>query len=343
MKKKDVLNLIRSHVENNEVAFRNAAYVIADDFRLNGDATLADYILALMSDVNAFVPQSVTDDSEFLEYVKVEKQSLFLPDSLHNDILGLIHAASYESGIRKILFYGAPGTGKTETVKNLARILHRELFSVNFSLLIDSRLGQTQKNVVQLFKTINSQKYMSNAIVLFDEIDALALDRTNARDLREMGRVTSTMLKELEAVNDKVIIIATTNLYEHFDRAFVRRFDAILNFDQYKIDDLIEISEKICNYYLLRDNRLGRNMRLLGKIVKNMSSVLSPAELKNSIKVAIAFSDKNDKFDYLRRLFTSIVGSNVKNYQELQDKGFSLREIEILSGDSKSKIGRELQ
>ena len=63
MKKRDVLNLIKFHVENNDAAFRNVAYDIAKDFDVAGDNQLADYILALLSDANKFVPQSTgTDD-----------------------------------------------------------------------------------------------------------------------------------------------------------------------------------------------------------------------------------------------------------------------------------------
>lgn len=64
---------------------------------------------------------------------------------------------------------------------------------VDFSALIDSKLGQTQKNLTELFKEINQFMQPEKVLVLFDEIDAIALDRTNANDLREMGRVTSTL------------------------------------------------------------------------------------------------------------------------------------------------------
>ncbi|HEM1159143.1 TPA: AAA family ATPase, partial [Listeria monocytogenes] len=67
----------------------------------------------------------------------------------------------------------------------------------------------------------------SKLLILFDEIDAIALDRVNSNDLREMGRVTSTILKELDKLNEEVVLIATTNLYEKFDRALIRRFDSV--------------------------------------------------------------------------------------------------------------------
>ena len=78
MKKKDVLNLIRYHTEHNDVAFRNEAYNIAKEFDRTGDSQLAAYIIALLSDANALVPQSTDSDikSEFLEKKIVVKASL---------------------------------------------------------------------------------------------------------------------------------------------------------------------------------------------------------------------------------------------------------------------------
>ena len=90
------------------------------------------------------------------------------------------------------------GTGKTETAKHIARILNRELYQAEFGAIIDSKLGQTSKNITTIFDEINNLPHPEKIIILFDEIDALALDRLNNNDLREMGRATSTLLKELD-------------------------------------------------------------------------------------------------------------------------------------------------
>src|SRR5699024_7399056 len=122
--------------------------------------------------------------------------------------LGIVNAVSYNVGINKFLLQGAPGTGKTEAVKQIARILEREIYMVDFSSLVDSKLGQTQKNISTMFKEINNFTFPDKIIILFDEIDALALDRTNSNDLREMGRATSTMLKGMDHLNEQVVLIA---------------------------------------------------------------------------------------------------------------------------------------
>ncbi|WP_261787252.1 ATP-binding protein, partial [Fusobacterium necrophorum] len=61
-----------------------------------------------------------------------------------------------------------------------------------------------------------------------------------------MGRVTSTILRELDRLTDlnkEIVLIATTNLYSNFDKALVRRFDAVINFNRYSDEDLIEVAE----------------------------------------------------------------------------------------------------
>ena len=146
--------------------------------------------------------------------------------------MGIVNAIGQNVGINKYLFYGAPGTGKTETVKQIARILSRELYVVDFDNLIDSKLGQTAKNISNLFCQLNSVVHPERMIILFDEIDSIALDRTNSNDLREMGRATSAVLKGMDNLNDQIVMIATTNLFDFFDKALLRRFDACIDFNR---------------------------------------------------------------------------------------------------------------
>ncbi|MGN0895689.1 MAG: AAA family ATPase [Succinivibrio sp.] len=56
-----------------------------------------------------------------------------------------------------------------------------------------------------------------------------------------MSNLYSSLLKYLDSLPKDIVIIATTNLYEHFDKALTRRFDALINFDRYTQSDLLEI------------------------------------------------------------------------------------------------------
>ena len=68
-----------------------------------------------------------------------------------------------------------------------------------------------------------------------------------------------------------------------------------------------------------------------------------PGDLKNIIKTALAFSDPEDDSDFLRRFYESLIGDIPSNIVELQEQGFTIREIEIFSGISKSQVARSLQ
>lgn len=343
MKKKNVINLIKYYAEGNDVSFRDEAYEIANDFNALGDRELAEYIMALLSKANTFVPQINEDDNSFLHRIEYSKEPLPLPEIIKNDILGIVNAIGQNVGINKYLFYGAPGTGKTETVKQVARILSRELYIVDFDTLIDSKLGQTAKNISNLFLQLNSVAHPERMIVLFDEIDAIALDRTNSNDLREMGRATSAVLKGMDNLNEQIVMIATTNLYDSFDKALLRRFDSCIDFNRYSREDLHYIAEIVLGNFLNKFKYAGRNLRLFNKILDEFNNIPYPGELKNLIKSSIAFSKPNNEFDYLKRLYTAVTNNPNPDVKELQAKGYTVREIEILSGISKSHVSRLLQ
>ena len=343
MKKKNVINLIKYYTEKNDAGFRNEAYEIAKEFDISGDYQLAEYIMSLLSDVNTFVPQGLENVSSFFEKIEANTDMLLLPDEITNDLIGVVNAIENHIGINKFLFQGAPGTGKTEAVKQLARILNREIFMVDFSAVVDSKLGQTQKNLSMLFKEINQFVQPLKVIVLFDEIDALALDRTNQNDLREMGRATSALLKEFDRMNENVVLVATTNLYQHFDKALIRRFDSVIDFNRYSQEDILSVAEKMLDKYLDKLKLANRDIRLFRKIMKLMPQLPYPGELKNMIKTAVAFSDPNDDMDYFRRLYYAVCNEKPKDLKKLQSQKFTVREMEILVGRSKSSVARDLK
>ena len=341
MKKGNVVNLIKYYSENNDLAFRNEAYEIAKDFDKTGDYQLAEYIMGLLSDVNTFIPQIDENKLVFLKKLEINDEPLPLPDEIKKDVIGIVNAVGHNIGVNKFLFQGAPGTGKTETVKQLARILDRNLFAVDFAYIIDSKLGETAKNISKLFNEINTLPSPEKVIILFDEIDSIALDRTNSKDIREMGRATTAVLKGLDNLNQKILLIATTNLFSHFDKALIRRFDSVIDFNRYSREDLIDISEIILNYYLSKFKFAGKNIRLFRKIISLIKEIPYPGDLKNIIKTSIAFSSPNDEYDYLKRLYSSLVGN--KDLKNMQLQGFTVREMEILTGVSKSQVSRELK
>jgi SpoVK/Ycf46/Vps4 family AAA+-type ATPase len=341
MKKKNIINLIKYFAEHNDSAFKEEAYTIARIFDDNGDYQLSQYIMSLLSNTNTFVPQVDEYDSVYFRKVKLNNDPLPLPQSIKEDIVGIINAVSHDAGVNKFLFEGAPGTGKTETVKQIARILERNLYVVEFESVLDSKMGQTSKNIVELFNEIRSIPNIANVVVLFDELDSIVMDRINQNDLREMGRVTSTFLRELDRLEDDVLLFATTNIFESFDKALLRRFDAVINFNRYSKSDLIEVAESILNSLLAKFKNAGRNMRLFRKIINLFDEIPYPGDLVNLIKTSLAFSSPSDEFDYLKKIMNTVHPNYDLKY--LSDSGFTLREIEMLTNVSKSQASRELR
>lgn len=343
MKKSNVVSLIQYHVERDDRAFMDEAFEIARDFDRNGDTSLSGYIMSLLSSTGAFTTQAYEADFDYLIKTPISNHPLPLPDSIFEDVRGIINAASRGVGINKFLFKGRPGSGKTETAKQIARLMGREMLSVDFNALIDSKLGQTSKNISNLFKEIARLPNQDIYVLLFDEIDALILDRINDSDLREMGRATSTFLRELDEMGSRVVLVATTNLYDYFDKAVLRRFDFIVDFDRYSHEDLCDVAETILEQMLSKFEVKGRNTRLLKKILSCNDELPYPAELENIIKTSIAFSNPSVEGDYLRRLYLALASCPTNDIQELKSQGFTLKEIEILTDTSKSSAARKLE
>ena len=345
MKKQDIIELIEAHLKNNDSAFINKVYEIAREFSENGDKEIAEYLVSQVTPSLRFNAQSTeaTIKSSFFRKIPSSREQFLLPNTLSDQLKGLVNAVSKNIGINKFLFIGLPGTGKTEAAKQLSRILHRDLYVVNFDVLVDSRLGMTAKNIVALFDEINNFVMPQKTIFLFDEIDALALDRINKNDIREMGRATSTLLRCLDDLNKNVMLIATTNLQKQLDVALKRRFDAIIDFDQYSFDDLCEVALSYIDS-LSRDNPVEKDSKLLKKIIAYSDETLTPGRIKSILRTSIAFSDGYGK-DYLRRFYLLVRKETKDGLEELKNLhafGFSLREMETLTLKSKSEIFRML-
>jgi SpoVK/Ycf46/Vps4 family AAA+-type ATPase len=117
-------------------------------------------------------------------------------------------------------FAGPPGTGKTICAEAIAHSLGRRLLLVRYAELESVWMGETPKNVAEIFRTARDER----AVLLFDEADAIAARRSTSVDhgfQRESNTVVSVLLQELESYNG--VVIFATNLAANFDPAFERR------------------------------------------------------------------------------------------------------------------------
>lgn len=123
-----------------------------------------------------------------------------------------------------ILLYGAPGTGKTEFVRYLARKLNRNLVIKRASDLLDMYVGQTEARIKAAFEEAEESK----AILFFDEADSFLCDRNNAARNFEVQQVNE-LLTQMENFNG--IFVAATNFNARLDSASRRRFAIKVRFD----------------------------------------------------------------------------------------------------------------
>lgn len=154
---------------------------------------------------------------------------------------GFYDKRPYGRGI-SALFYGPPGTGKTMASQVIARELGMDLYRVDISRMMSKYIGETQKHMSQLFTWAKD----SNALLFFDEADALFHRRTEVSDAndRHANSEVAHLLQQLEEYEG--VVILATNLKENIDEAFKRRIKCMVGF---KMPDK-EIRRKLWNQML---------------------------------------------------------------------------------------------
>lgn len=141
-----------------------------------------------------------------------------------------IQSRLVENGMRKgfcCLFYGSPGTGKTETVYQIARQTGRKIMRVDVNKIKSCWVGESEKNIKALFDRYRNICKNSKLapILLFNEADAVLgvrMEGANRAVDKMENSIQNIILQEMETLEG--IMIATTNLTTNLDKAFERRF-----------------------------------------------------------------------------------------------------------------------
>lgn len=170
------------------------------------------------------VPKNMFYNEDELKHI-LRLEALLCQDSFVS-----IQQRMKEAGLRTgfcCLFYGAPGTGKTETVLQMARHTGREIIRVDLSSQKSMWVGESEKNIERIFADYREKLSQSELapILLFNEADAI-FSKRHVGVSSEVEQMANTMqnilLQNME--NFEGILIATTNLADNFDPAFHRRF-----------------------------------------------------------------------------------------------------------------------
>ena len=220
---------------------------------VDGLADVTRYKLteAAKRDLLAEMKLNATEEklADVLDATKLTQKQLFFPKDIQRQMEELgrflqpenyqkIQERMKEKGFRygfACLFYGSPGTGKTESVYQLARMTGRNIMVVDVPQLKSMWVGQSEKNVKALFDRYREQvkKAKLTPILLFNEADAIIGIRKNGADNavdKMENSLQNIILQEMEQLDG--IMIATTNLQQNLDKAFERRFLYKIKFDK---------------------------------------------------------------------------------------------------------------
>lgn len=228
--------------------------------------------------INELIIEKLTSDYSFNDlvcsYEIWEELSYFVKEHQGIEILN-----KFELPVsNKILFHGPSGCGKTLASYVLAGELEKIMYVVNLGAIVSSKLGETSKNLAQLFKKASSEE----CIILLDEFDSLGKVRDYSQDHGEMKRVVNTILQLFDYLPQNSIVIAATNQVQMLDEALLRRFDLKIKLDlptKFQVQELIKIT-------LTKSPFTFKTKKELTEII-NLSGGLSFYQIQKSIITAI--------------------------------------------------------
>lgn len=246
------------------------------------------------------------------EQGQIDELTSILSEERFADVQGRLRSAGLRPGFCCI-FYGSPGTGKTETVYQLARITGRDIMQVDVDKIKSCWVGESEKNIKALFDRYRNICRSSRLapILLFNEADAVLGVRmegaSRAVDKME-NSLQNIILQEMESLDG--IMIATTNLTSNLDKAFERRF-----------------------LYKIRFSKPTAESRAM--IWQSMLEGLSEA---NALELAEQFDLSGGEIENVVRKHSVnaiLSGSDIVDVEKL----FEICRNERLSNDTKRKIG----
>ena len=235
---------IKRRIANEHMSMQRSglvSFAIEEGFVDTGSLSLSDTVKAEFFNEIALAPEETVRHRDIVSAETIREKELFFNEEESAQVArleSLLDAENFKevqerllsTGMRKgfnAIFYGAPGTGKTASVYELARRSGRDIFRVDMTKLKSKWVGDSEKAVRGVFKIYRSmcKGREKVPILLFNEADAVFTKRIENVDqsVDQMNNaIQNIILEEME--NIEGILIATTNLLSNLDPAFERRF-----------------------------------------------------------------------------------------------------------------------
>ncbi len=238
--------LIRSHSAGDEETFYAVALQVAAHEARAGKVNLAQELRALIDErlkhvkgrgqrpIPVAQPRGDLAGLLSVAYPDVTLSDLVLHAGVHEKLKRVLVEQRQNDRLRakgfgparKLLFIGPPGTGKTMSTRMIASQLKLPLFTIRLDGLITKYMGETAAKLRTIFDAIAEVR----GVYLFDEVDALAGERSRGNDVGEIRRVLNSFLQFLEEDESDSLLVAATNHPALLDKALSRRFDVVVSF-----------------------------------------------------------------------------------------------------------------
>lgn len=245
---KQILAMLRSRAEGDEEAFFSIALQVAaaearqgrrqtaDEMRVEVDKARAQTSRGASVPIQFASPRGNIEGLLEMRAARYKLKDVVLDARLLTRFSDILRQQRKREWLRehgkvpthRILFVGPPGSGKTMTSEAVAGELHLPLFIIRLEGLITRYMGETAAKLRLIFDETKKRR----GVYLFDEFDAVGGQRTATNDVAEMRRVLNSFLQFMEESNSTdSVIICSTNHPSLLDRALLRRYDQVLEFD----------------------------------------------------------------------------------------------------------------